>query len=696
MIGEVIGNYRVVAELGKGGMGVVYRAEHVQLGRAAALKMLLPQFSSDSGIVQRFFNEARAASAIDHPGIVAIYDFGTHRDGRAYIAMEMLKGESLEHRLQRGPVTPTDGATILAQTAAALGAAHQRGIVHRDLKPDNIFLTPNELVPGGIQVKLLDFGIAKLADEKTAGFKTQTGALMGTPAYMSPEQCMGKADLDHRTDLYSLGCILFHVLCGRPPFTSDQGTGMMIAAHIRDAAPDPRTIDPAVPPALAQIALRCLEKEPAARFQSAGELRNALVGAGANAPLSKPPGAPAAEQYAATLAPGSVPPGSLPYAGTAVSHAPIATAPTTHAGSAAEVIARSTDAPRAKSKAPVVVGLLVLAAAGGAGAFFALKKDDAKPASGPTMPEVKTPEAKTPELVEAPEPPEEAKPATAGAPAVPPVACAGGQTASVDTAGHCCWPEQAWSSAKGACIGKPRCPDGMNGKGETCVEAKQIATSNPQPIKNVATTGSPTFKLGAQTYGPGDRVQIKFTSPVSSKTNDRAWVTIIEAGKPPAAYGTWEYVKDGATTAELGAPDRPGAYEVRMHTHYPAKSTNVTWSVAFTVGEPPPKPDPVSTPVDRQKFKLASQVVPSGGKAELTFPAAMKALPGERFWVTVVEASKDASAYGHYEYVPDGAKAMAIVVPSAPGEYEVRLHANYPTRSTNLVHRARIRVEPAP
>src|SRR5687768_8713487 len=140
-------------------MGMVYRADHVQLGRPAALKMLLPQFSSDAAIVQRFFNEARAASAIDHPGIVEIYDFGTHTDGRAYIVMALLKGESLETRLQRGPIAPIEGATILAQVVGALGAAHARGIVHRDLKPDNIYLTPNELMPGGIQIKLLDFGI---------------------------------------------------------------------------------------------------------------------------------------------------------------------------------------------------------------------------------------------------------------------------------------------------------------------------------------------------------------------------------------------------------------------------------------------------------------------------------------------------------------------------------------------------------
>ncbi|MBA3541365.1 MAG: serine/threonine protein kinase, partial [Deltaproteobacteria bacterium] len=262
MIGHVIGKYRVVSELGKGGMGVVYRAEHTQLGRPAALKMLLPQFSSDAAIVQRFFNEARAASAIDHPGIVEIYDFGTHTDGRAYIVMSLLSGESLEQRLHRGPIPPLEGATIIAQVAGALAAAHARSIVHRDLKPDNIFLVPNELMPDGIQIKLLDFGIAKLAGDQAGDFKTQTGMMMGTPAFMSPEQCMGKADLDHRTDLYSVGCILFHILCGRPPFVSDQGTGVMIAAHIRDPAPDPRTINPQIPASLAAIILRLLHKDP--------------------------------------------------------------------------------------------------------------------------------------------------------------------------------------------------------------------------------------------------------------------------------------------------------------------------------------------------------------------------------------------------------------------------------------------------
>jgi serine/threonine-protein kinase len=173
---------------------------------------------------------------------------------------------------------------IIAPVAGALAAAHARGI-----KPDNIFLVPNELMPDGTQVKLLDFGIAKLADEQSAGVKTQTGTPIGTPAYMSPEQCMGRSDLDHRTDLYSLGCILFRMLCGRPPFLSQYGTGVMIAAHMHDAPPDPRTLNPRVPAALGPVVLCLLEKDPSARFQTAIELRNALVAAGANAPVTHVP-----------------------------------------------------------------------------------------------------------------------------------------------------------------------------------------------------------------------------------------------------------------------------------------------------------------------------------------------------------------------------------------------------------------------
>lgn len=682
MIGDIIGSYRIVAELGKGGMGMVYRAEHTQLGRPAALKMLLPQLSSDSGIVQRFFNEARAASAIDHPGIVQVYDFGTHTDGRAYIVMELLKGESLEHRLQRGPLTPVDGATILAQTAAALSAAHARGIVHRDLKPDNIFLVPNELVQSGTQVKLLDFGIAKLADEQTAGLKTQTGAMMGTPAYMSPEQCMGKSDLDHRTDIYSVGCILFHVLCGRPPFTSDHGTGMLIAAHIRDAAPDPRSLNPNIPPPLVAIIQRCLEKEPNARFQSAAELRNALVAAGANAPLSKPP---VDMGYLATLPP---------------AQSNIGTAPTTHSASAAQVVPVTQPPPAKKSKAPLVVVGGLVAALGAGVAFVALnKKSDEKPPVAEAQP--------APVVSPTPPPPPPPLPQVATQPASPPqlAACADGKTRSIDTGEHCCWPDQVWSNGKAKCIGKPHCPPGTQAKNEDCttIEAMNTTTTSkgtpvkvPPPLPIVQSTQIPTFSLPAKSYTVGDPIEIKFGKPVSSKSGDQAWITVSEAGSPESSYGDWEYVKDGATATVLKAPKKPGAYEVRIHTNFPSKSYNVKYSVPISVVDASADPaDPAqgATPLAKQKFTLAKTTFKAGEPIIAKFGLKMKALPNERFWITIVEASKPDDAYGSYEYVQDDARKVTIDAPRAPGDYEVRLHANYPTKSTNVVHRARIRIE---
>lgn len=671
MIGDIIGNYRVVAELGKGGMGVVYRAEHTQLGRPAALKMLLPQLSSDSGIVQRFFNEARAASAIDHPGIVQVYDFGTHADGRAYIVMELLKGESLEHRLQRGPLSPIDGATILAQTAAALSAAHGRGIVHRDLKPDNIFLVPNELVQSGTQVKLLDFGIAKLADEQTAGLKTQTGAMMGTPAYMSPEQCMGKSDLDHRTDIYSLGCILFHVLCGRPPFTSEHGTGMLIAAHIRDAAPDPRSLNPSIPPQLVAIIQRCLEKEPSARFQSAAELRNALVAAGANAPLSKPP---VDVGYLATMAPQQT----------------LGTAPTTHSSSAAQVVPAATQPTKTKSKVPLIAGVIAVVAGGVVVFALTNKKESPAPAAAPAPSPVAAAPAPAPPPPTPPSPPQQL------------TGCPDGKTRSIDTGDHCCWPDQVWSNGKAKCIGKPHCPPGTQAKNEDCRAMSTTTTQQGTPIKApppqpiVQSTVIPTFTLNAKSFVVGDPIEIKFGKPVSSKTGDQAWITVSEAGSPQSSYGEWEYVTDGANSASLKAPKKAGAYEVRIHTNFPSKSYNVRYAVPITVTEQPVDPsDPTQgvTPPAKQRFTLDKTTFKHGEPIVAKFGMKMKALPNERFWITVVEADKPNDAYGGYEYVQADARKVTITAPGQPGDYEVRLHANYPTKSTNLVHRARVRIE---
>src|SRR6476619_3928398 len=210
----------------------------------AAIKVLHASFTSRPDIVTRFFNEARAATAINDPGIVQIFDFGHHTDGSAYIVMELLDGEPLDHRIARGPMSVGDVLRIMRQVASALGAAHARGIIHRDLKPENIFLVRDPEVPGGERAKILDFGIAKLASAD-GGSKTQTSAVMGTPTYMSPEQCRGAGHVDQRSDVYALGCVLFALLVGRPPFLAE-GIGDIIAMHLREQAPVPSLIVPGI------------------------------------------------------------------------------------------------------------------------------------------------------------------------------------------------------------------------------------------------------------------------------------------------------------------------------------------------------------------------------------------------------------------------------------------------------------------
>lgn len=256
-------------------MGSVWLVEHIALGRRAALKMLHPEFSDRAEIVTRFFNEARAATTIADPGIVQIFDFGQHVDGRAYIVMELLDGEPLDRRLAReGALHTTDALRIMRQVASTLAAAHARGIIHRDLKPENIFIVRDPEVPGGERAKVLDFGIAKLAGVPAA-VRTQTAAVMGTPTYMSPEQCRGAGQVDPRSDIYALGCVLFALLVGRPPFQAD-GMGDVIAMHLREPAPPPSELRPGIPPDVDRLVLCCLAKDPARRFAGASELAAAI------------------------------------------------------------------------------------------------------------------------------------------------------------------------------------------------------------------------------------------------------------------------------------------------------------------------------------------------------------------------------------------------------------------------------------
>ncbi|WP_428264148.1 serine/threonine-protein kinase [Haliangium sp.] len=214
-------------------------------------------------MVGRFFNEAQAATRIEHPGIVEVFDFGHAPDGRAYLVMELLRGESLAQRLRRvGRIAPEPALRLLQQMASALAAAHHVGIVHRDLKPDNVFISPDPDIAGGERAKLLDFGIAKISETLMAGARqTRAGAIMGTPAYMAPEQCLGAGGVDHRADLYALGCIAFEMLCGRPPF-AEQGLGELLQAHMSKEPPRLTSIDPSLPPGLEAHVARLLRKSP--------------------------------------------------------------------------------------------------------------------------------------------------------------------------------------------------------------------------------------------------------------------------------------------------------------------------------------------------------------------------------------------------------------------------------------------------
>lgn len=272
--GTQVGAYRILKRIGAGGMGEVWMAEHALLGRRAAIKLLHPMFSTQPDVVSRFFNEARAATSIADPGIVQIFDFGHHTDGAAYIVMELLDGETLDARLRNsGALAVADTLRIMRQIASSLGAAHVRGIVHRDLKPENIFLVRDPEVASGERAKILDFGIAKLTGDPNS--KTQASVVMGTPMFMSPEQCRGAGQVDQRSDIYSLGCMLYMLLTGRPPFDA-VGAGELIALHLLEPAPRTSSRAVGVPPAVDALIARCLEKDPARRFASGAELATAI------------------------------------------------------------------------------------------------------------------------------------------------------------------------------------------------------------------------------------------------------------------------------------------------------------------------------------------------------------------------------------------------------------------------------------
>jgi len=269
ILGQTLGAYRVARLLGVGGMGRVYKGVHPQIGSRVAIKVLSYECAQRSDLVERFFSEARAVNLIRHESIVNVLDLSTLPDGRPFIIMEYLDGAPLTSLVeQAGPLPLGSLARLIAEVLDALGAAHAKGIVHRDLKPDNIYITPAG------RPKVLDFGIAKLHTNLGVGSSTQTGSLLGTPHYMSPEQAMGRV-VDLRTDIYAIGVILFECATGRRPFEADS-LFELLRQHVDVPPPPPRALRPDMPPMYEHVILHALEKNPEQRFANTNALIQAL------------------------------------------------------------------------------------------------------------------------------------------------------------------------------------------------------------------------------------------------------------------------------------------------------------------------------------------------------------------------------------------------------------------------------------
>ncbi|HKZ79243.1 MAG TPA: serine/threonine-protein kinase [Pyrinomonadaceae bacterium] len=274
--GTHLGRYEIRSELGAGGMGEVYLARDVEIGRDVALKVLPSTFSSDKDRLQRFQQEACAAGALNHPNILSIYDVGKH-DGSPYVVSELLEGETLRTRISGTPLSPLRAIDYALQITHGLAAAHEKGIIHRDLKPDNIFITNDG------RVKILDFGLAKLTqpdgnqqqtDIPTRRVNTDPGVVMGTVGYMSPEQLKGRT-VDQRSDIFSFGAILYEMLSGRRAFHGES-TAETMSAILREDPPDLSETNQRISPGLERLVHHCLEKNPEERFHSARDLAFAI------------------------------------------------------------------------------------------------------------------------------------------------------------------------------------------------------------------------------------------------------------------------------------------------------------------------------------------------------------------------------------------------------------------------------------
>jgi serine/threonine protein kinase len=276
MTGRVIaGKYKLLRAIGQGGMGTIFEAEHTMIGNRVAVKLLHQPFAERREPVQRLYREARATGAVGHPNIIKVHDVGETSDGVPFLVMELLKGESLGERIDReGPQTLGFVFEVGGQLMSALQAAHRAGIIHRDLKSDNVFLLADE--GGAIDIKILDFGISKFISPEMENLKlTQTGSVLGTPYYMSPEQASGKKDLDHRMDIYSAGVILYEALVGTIPHTASNYNALLIEILTEDVKPF-RWLRPDVPEALERTILKALSREKEDRWRDALDFHDAL------------------------------------------------------------------------------------------------------------------------------------------------------------------------------------------------------------------------------------------------------------------------------------------------------------------------------------------------------------------------------------------------------------------------------------
>ena len=294
-IGENVGPYRILEQLGQGGMATVYKGYHAALDRYVAIKVLHPAFLQDPNFQARFQREAKVVARLEHPNIVPIYDYAEHA-GQPYLVMKFIEGSTLKARLGQGPLGKDEGLNIVEASGGALAYAHKRGVLHRDIKPSNILLAPDSAI------YLADFGLARMAQ---AGESTLSNDMMlGTPQYISPEQARGERNLDEGTDIYSFGVVLYEMVVGKVPFTADTPFSI-IHDHIYKPLPLPHSINPRVPEVVERVLLKALAKERIDRFQSVDEMVQAFGRAvRGQAPSESEAAAPSVETLVG-MAPGS-------------------------------------------------------------------------------------------------------------------------------------------------------------------------------------------------------------------------------------------------------------------------------------------------------------------------------------------------------------------------------------------------------